>query len=157
GKVGALVERVPAHQLLGQEYSVQEIARQLTKDDTVTEADAADLMSLLEGAIEEGNRVALFRSQQAAAKGENIVFFWESGKLAALQIKDGDVGAAVATTLNAVGTENMPVFVNLIAHTSSAFRAAITSWPDFLLVNFVRDQVSAWILTEGYTPFVSGL
>lgn len=157
GQVGALVERVPAHQMLGQEYSVQEVARQLTKDDTLTEADAQDLMTLLEASIEEGNRVALFRSQQALARGENVVFFWESGKLAALQIKDGSVGADVVNTLNAVGVENMPLLVDTLAHTSTAFRSAITSWPDFLVVNFIRDQVSAWLLTDvGYKPFVSG-
>lgn len=158
GKAGALVERVPAHRLLGQEYSVQEIARQLTKDDTVSEADAQDLMTILEASIEEGNRVALFRSQQAVAGGDNIVFFWEQGKLAAVQLKDGDVGADVVNTLNGIGRENMPVFVETIAAASTAFRTAITSWPDFLLVNFIRDQASAWILTDvGYKPFATGL
>lgn len=157
GQVGALVERVPASQMLGQEFSVQEVARQLAKDDTLTEADAQDLMTLLEASIEEGNRIALFRSQQAQARGENIVFFWENGKLAALQIKDGAVGADIVNTLNAVGTENMPLLVDTLAYSSTAFRSAITSWPDFLVVNFIRDQVSAWLLTDvGYKPFVSG-
>lgn len=157
GQVGALVERVPAHKLLGQQYSIQEIARQLTKDPTVSPTDAQDLMTILEEAIDEGNRVALFRSQQSMAAGENIVFFWEKGKLAAIQIKDGDVGADIINTLNAVGTETVPILVDLIAAPSTAFRAAVTSWPDFLLVNFIRDQMSAFVLTEGYTPFVTGL
>ena len=158
GKAGALVERVPAHRLLGQEYSVQEIARQLTKDDTVSEADAQDLMTILEASIEEGNRIALFRSQQAVAGGDNVLFFWEQGKLAAIQLKDGDVGADIINTMNSLGRENMPVFLNTIAATSTAFRNAITLWPDFLLVNFIRDQASAFILTDvGYKPFVTGL
>lgn len=157
GQVGALVERVPAHRLMGQQFSVQEVVRQLTKDPTVSQSDAADLMAILETAIDEGNRIALFRSQQAMAAGENVVFFWENGKLAALQIKDGDVGADIINTLNAVGTETVPLLVDLIAYPSTAFRAAVTSWPDFLLVNFIRDQMSAFVLTEGYTPFVTGL
>lgn len=158
GKAGALVERVPAYRLLGQEYSVQEIARQLTKDDTLTETDAQDLMTILEASIEEGNRIALFRSQQAAAAGDNVLFFWEQGKLAAIQLKDGDVGADIINTMNGIGRENIPPFLDLIASTSTAFRASITSWPDFLLVNFIRDQASAFILTDvGYKPFVTGL
>lgn len=157
GTVGSLVERVPANKLLGQQYSIQEVARQLTKDPTMSPTDAADLMSLLEAAIDDGNRIALFRSQQAMAAGENIVFFWENGKLSALQLQDGDVGTDVLNTLNAVGTETVPFLVDLIAYPSTVFRAAVTSWPDFLLVNFVRDQMSAFVLTEGYTPFVSGL
>jgi hypothetical protein len=157
GQVGALVERVPAHRLMGQQFSVQEVARALTKDPTVSATDAADMMAILETAIDEGNRIALFRSQQAQAAGENMVFFWEKGKLAAIQIKDGDVGADIINVLNAVGTETVPLLVDLIAYPSTAFRAAVTSWPDFLLVNFIRDQMSAFVLTEGYTPFVTGM
>lgn len=158
GAVGALVERVPAHKITGTSYSVQEIARQLTKDPTISQADAADLMTILESSIEEGNRVALHRSQQALAAGENIVFFWENGKLSALQLADGDIGYDVVNTLNGIGHENIPTLVNLVSHTSSVFRSAVTSWPDFLLVNFIRDQMSAFILTNvGYKPFVTGL
>lgn len=157
GQAGALVERVPAHRLLGQQYSIQEVARQITKDPTMSQTDAQDLLTLLETAIDEGNRIALFRSQQATAAGENIIFFWEKGKLAALQLKDGDVGTDIINTLNAVGTETVPLLVDLIAYPSTFFRAAVTSWPDFLLVNFIRDQMSAFVLTEGYKPFVTGM
>lgn len=157
GQAGALVERIPAQQLIGQQFTVQEVARQLTKDSTMSEADAQDLMELLEASVEEGNRIALFRSEQAVAKGENIMFFWEHGKLAAIQLKDGEIGADVVNTMNGTGRETMPLLTDLLAYTSSTFRSAITSWPDFLMVNFIRDQVSAWILTEGYTPFATGL
>ena len=157
GTVGSLVERIPASKLLGQQYGVEEVARQLAKDPSMSPADAADLMTLLDAAIDDGNRIALFRSQQVAAAGENVVFFWEKGKLAALQIKDGDIGADIINTLNAVGTETVPLLTELIAYPSTVFRAAVTSWPDFLLVNFIRDQMSAFVLTEGYTPFVTGL
>lgn len=158
GKAGALVERVPAHRLLGSEYSVQEVARQLTKDPNMTAEDAQDLMEMLEPAIEEGNRIALFRSQQAVARGENILFFWEQGKLAAIQLKDGDVGADIINTMNGIGRENMPIWLDAVAMTSSLFRGAVTKWPDFLVVNFIRDQASAFILTNvGYKPFWTGL
>src|SRR5690606_9898858 len=70
----------------------------------------------------------------------------------------GDIGADIINTMNGIGRENMPPFLDLIASTSTAFRASITSWPDFLLVNFIRDQASAFILTDvGYKPFVTGL
>lgn len=157
GTVGALVERVPASRMMGQQFSVEEVAKQLTKDPTMQGTDAQDLMNLLEAAIDDGNRIALFRSQQASAAGENIIYFWEKGKLAALQLKDGEVGTDILNTLNAVGTENVPLLVDLISYPSTVFRSAVTSWPDFLLVNFIRDQMSAFVLTEGYTPFVTGL
>lgn len=157
GQAGALVERVPAHQLMGQQFGVREVARQLTGLDDMSEADAADLMTLLDASIKDGDTISLFRSQQASAKGEPILFFWENGKVAAIQVKDGDIGADVVNTLNAVGRENMDKWLEGVAATSTVFRTAITSWPDFLLVNFVRDQLSAWILTDvGFKPFVTG-
>lgn len=158
GTAGAMVERIPASQMMGTSYSVQEVARALTKDDSLTEMDAQDLMTTLEGSIADGNMLSLFRSQQAMAKGENVVFFWEKGKVAAIQIKDGDAGAAVVNVLNGIGRENLPLFAGLLAQTTGVFRSAITLWPDFLVVNFVRDQMSAWILSGvGYKPFVTGL
>lgn len=156
GQAGALVERVPARQVIGQQYSVREVAQKLTQDDSLTELDAADLMIILGASIADGSTINLFRSEQASAAGENIMFFWENGKLAAIQLKDGDVGKDLIDALQGLGRENMWLPVKMVAATSTAFRAATTSWPDFLLVNYVRDQMQAWMLTEGFTPFVSG-
>lgn len=157
GTVGALAERIPAHQLIGMQLSVRQAANQLTGLDDMSEADATDLMTLLAGSIEKGDTISLFHSIQASAGGEPIVFFWEKGKVAALRLKDGDLGMDVVNTLNAVGQENIDKLLEPIVATSSLFRTAITSWPDFLLVNFIRDQLSAWILNDvGFVPFVSG-
>lgn len=157
GKAGAMVERVPATQIMGQQFSVLAVARALTKDENLTETDAADLMTLLQGAVEDGSVINMFRSEQASTKGENILFYWENGKLSALQLADGGIGADVLNLMQGLGRENMNFGMDTIAMTSTAFRSAITSWPDFLAVNFVRDQMSAWILTDvGFKPFVSG-
>jgi hypothetical protein len=158
GKAGAMVERIPASQMIGRQFGVKEIARQLTKDESMTEADAVDLMTLLEAQITDEKTLALFRSEQASTLGENVVFFWENGKLSALQLADGDLGADVVNMVNGLGRENLPLFADLIAATSTAFRSSITLWPDFLVVNFIRDQMSAFILTDvGFKPFWTGL
>lgn len=158
GQAGALVERIPASQLMGQEFGVREVARQLTGLEDMADTDAADLMTILGASIKNGDTISLFRSQQASAKGEPVLFFWENGKVAAIQVKDGDIGMDVVNTLNGVGRENMDKLLEGVAATSTVFRTAITSWPDFLLVNFIRDQMSAWILNDvGFVPFVSGI
>jgi len=158
GKAGALVERIPASQVLGMVMTVEDAARQLSKDDTLTPADAQDLMTLLGASIKEGNSISLLRREQVSTAGENILFFWENGKPAAIQLKDGDLGADVVNALQAVGRENMPLFTGLVTGVSTAFRTAITSWPDFLVVNYIRDQMSAWILSDvGFKPFVTGI
>jgi len=158
GQAGALVERIPASQVLGMTMTVEDAARQLSKDDTLTPADAQDLMTLLGASIKDGNSISLFRREQVSTAGENILFFWENGKPAAIQLKDGDLGADVVNAMQAVGRENMPLFTGLITGVSTAFRTAITSWPDFLVVNYIRDQMSAWVLTDvGFKPFVTGI
>lgn len=158
GKVGALVERVPSKQLMGKQLSVKEVARQLTKDDTISAADAEDLMTILQASIDNDNAIDFFRSEPVQTKGENIVFGWENGRLAALQLADGDLGADVVNVINGLGRENLPLFTSIISATTTAFRAGIVSWPDFIVANFIKDQFSAFILTDvGYKPFVSGL
>lgn len=158
GKAGAFVERVPSSVLTAKTFTVKEVARQLTKDDSLSETDAQDLMTLLEASIEDGSTIKLFRPEQASTYGENVLFYWEGGKLAAIQLKDGSIGADIVNMFNGLGRENMHVALEMIAMTSSAFRSAITAWPDFLLVNFIRDQMSAWIINDvGFKPFVTGL
>lgn len=158
GQAGALVERVPVNQMVGKQYSVEEVAKMLTKDSNVNEDDAHDLMEILDQSIVEGNVINLFRSEQAKTKGENILFFWENGKVAAIQLMDGDVGADIVNLMNGVGPENFHFLIEMVSSVSGAFRSAITLWPDFLAVNFIRDQWNAYALTDvGYIPFVTGI
>jgi hypothetical protein len=157
GQAGALVERIPASQLIGQSFSVQQVAARLTADSGLTAADASDLMTILAGSIEKGDLMTLFRSEQAGTQGENVIFFWENGKIAAIRLNDSSLASDVVNTMNAVGRENMDVMLEAVAATSTVFRTAITSWPDFLLVNYIRDQFSAWILGgTNYVPFATG-
>lgn len=157
---GKLIERVPAHKLVGTKMSVTEIARQLANDPDMSPTDAADLMSLLQGSMDADKYVTQFRATQAAGMGENILFYWDRGDLQAIQLeREGslDIGKSVIDLVQGAGREIMPVGIDILTMTSSAFRATITSWPDFLLVNFIRDQMSAWMLTDvGYKPFISG-
>ena len=158
GTAGALVERIPATKVIGQTLSVLDAAKLLAKDDTLTEMDAQDLMTILAASIKNGNSISLFRREQASTLGENIVFYWENGVVQALQLQDGEVGTDVMNLFGAIGRENMSLGVELIAGTSTFFRSMITKWPDFLIVNYIRDQMSAWILSDvGYKPFASGL
>lgn len=157
GQAGALVERIPASQLIGQSFSVQQVAQRLTADAGLSAADASDLMTILGGSVDKGDVMTLFRSEQAGTQGENVLFFWENGKIAAIRLNDSSLASDVVNTMNAVGRENMDILLEGIAATSTVFRTAITSWPDFLVVNYIRDQMSAWILGgTGYVPFATG-
>jgi hypothetical protein len=57
----------------------------------------------------------------------------------------------------ALGQEITPWYVSVLALPATILRTAITASPDFIFANFIRDQVSAWILVDEFTPFVSGI
>lgn len=157
---GELIEEIPAHRIIGKQYNAIEVAKKLANDNTMGATEAADLLSLVNNAYTNTDFISLFRSEQAGTLGENILFYWDGGELKALQLigpEGGDMGRDVVDVLQGVGREQMPLFTEIVAMSSTAFRSAITSWPDFLLVNFIRDQMSAWILNDvGFVPFVSG-
>ena len=154
---GALVERIPASKMVANVVSVEQVARQIAKDDRINADDAQDLMELVGDLIDQKALIHLFRAEQASTRGENVLFFWENGKVAAIQLMDGDVGSDIVRAMTSLGPENVHTAFEIIAMTSSLFRSAITAWPDFLIVNYIRDQMSAWVLTDvGFTPFVSG-
>lgn len=158
---GGLIEKVPAHRIVGRTYSVHDAAKKLLDDPGIDATEAADVMALIEGAYDPDAYIRLFQSEQALPLGENMLFYWDKGSLQAIQLpgpEARDLGKDVVTLLQGVGRETMPLGTEILAMTSTAFRSSITSWPDFLVVNFIRDQMSAWILTDvGYTPFVSGV
>jgi len=161
--VGSVAVRIPATQMVGKTYSAQEAAAQLLKragdqDDTPMDpADAAELLTLLEASIDRGQMISLYRSQQVSTRGENVMFFWENGKIAALQLVDGQLGADVINYMAAVGRESMDWPLEIAAASSTLFRAAVTNWPDYLLVNFIRGELQNGMLTRGYIPGVSGI
>ena len=157
GTAGALVERVPSTKMVGKQVSVVDIAKNITGMDDISVTEAADLMAILGPHMEKDKMLSFFRSEQASAAGENILFYFNDGKVEAIQLVDNEIGNDVAELMDTVGRENMGWLFEGISMTSSVFRIGITSWPDFIVVNFMRDQLQAWLSTDvGFKPFVSG-
>jgi hypothetical protein len=156
GMAGAFVERIPAHQLAATKVSITDVVRELAKDDTLSPQDATDLRTLLAGTLEKGSMLKFFRAKQASEAGENILFFWEDGEIAAIQLNDGDLGADVVNLLSGGSRELAPFMFELISTSSNFFRASIIAHPAYTVANFVRGEMTAWFTTEGYLPFVSG-
>lgn len=157
GMAGAYVERIPASQLAATKVSMAEVVRELARDDTLSPEDATDLRTMLAGTLEKGNFLSFFRAKQASAAGENILFFWEGGQIAAIKLNDGELGADVVNLLSGASREVAPYALELLSGTSNFFRGAITAHPAYTVANFVRGELTAWFTTEGYKPFVSGL
>lgn len=157
GPVGFGVERIPAYQIKPVQIEVAQAMRQLTQLDSLTAEDANDLATMLQASAESGDRLTVFRQDPALLAGINALQFWENGRLSAVQLADGEIGADVVDVIEGLGRENLDFGLGFVAHGATLVRTTVTKWPDFILVNFVRDQFSAYMLNRGYVPFLSGL
>lgn len=157
GQVGFGVERIPAYQLQPVQIEVAQAMRQLTQLDSLTDEDANELATMLQAAAEKGDRLTAFKQNPAMLAGINALQFWENGKLSAVQLADGQIGADIVDVIEGLGRENLNFGLGFAAHGATLVRTTVTKWPDFILVNFVRDQFSAFMLNRGYVPFLTGL
>ena len=157
GKVGFGVERVPAKTVEKIEVNVRDAIKQLTGLDSVSEADAIELGLMLEQAANDGEKLNIFRATNAFFGGINALTFWENGKLSAIRLSDNELGTDIVNLLNGIGKENLDVAFGMFAAGATLVRNSVTKWPDFILVNFVRDQFAAAMLNRGFVPFLTGM
>lgn len=157
-EAGRFVENIPATDPRAMRVSTADLVRKLTNDDSIGTAEAEELSIILQPFLENNHELSFFRHETTGTRGEPIIFYRDGGKVKALQINDQSVAADVVNALNGLGSEAQGTLFELMALSSNVFRAGITSWPDFILVNFVRDQLSSWTATDvGFKPFWSGL
>lgn len=153
-----IAERISANKIKAINIPAKAAIDKILASEAIDPVDRVEMQSLLDAAFDDQANIQIFRNEVISENGERIVFFWENGKRQAIELGNDELGADLMDALAATGAENMPFLGDFVALTSNIFRATITSWPDFLLVNYVRDQLSAWVLTDvGYKPFVSGL
>eukprot|EP00752_Nemacystus_decipiens_P016661 g14901.t1 len=153
-----VAERISANKIRAINIPAKAAIDKILGSEAIDPVDRVEMQSLLDAAFDDQANIQIFRSEVISENGERIVFFWENGKRQAIQLGDDQLAADLMEALAATGSETMPFLGDFVALSSNIFRATITSWPDFLMVNYIRDQMSAWVLTDvGYKPFVSGI
>jgi Large polyvalent protein associated domain 38 len=88
---------------------------------------------------------AIYRPAIINEKGEAIAFFRDGGELKALRLADGEFGKDMHNAMTMMNGRENNVFVNMLSKSGALLRAGITSSPDFLIANFIRDQTVAAI------------
>lgn len=156
---GKIAERVPAHELKATYVDPLEAMRKGLVENGASKEDAdLAISSMMDDLKINGQAigpVSIFRSEQASARGENLVFYLEGGEMKALRLTSGEFGRQIVDTL----TGGMPSQLrdwNLsgMQKLATALRAGITSSPDFFITNLIRDQLSTWIVNRGTIPFL---
>jgi hypothetical protein len=154
---GSFAERIPSHEMQGTRVNVQEALQLAAKEAGVDPADLQIMVQAVDGLIGEDAITTIWRAGEVSEKGEAIVYLWEDGKRVPIRLADQQFGKDMLNAILALGQEITPWYVSMLALPATILRTAITASPDFIFANFIRDQVSAWILADEFTPFVSGI
>lgn len=154
---GAIVERIPSSELKGTAVDVNEVLKIAGKEAGLNPGDIDSLTSLVDDLLGEDARATVFRAGDINEKGEPIIYVWRNGKKQALRLADGDFGRELFDSMTGMNKESRDLFVSVLALPSSALRYSITTAPPFVLANYIRDQLSAWVLSgETFIPFITG-
>jgi hypothetical protein len=153
---GKFAERIPSHEMKASQVNVQEAIKSAS---SAAGIDPADMQIMLQAVDDQlgGNAVAqIWRAGEASEKGEAIIYLWEGGKRIPLRLADGKFGHDMLHAITGLNREATEWWVNLLSLPSTALRIGVTASADFIGANFLRDQVSAWVLTRDFVPFYDG-
>ena len=154
---GALVEKIPAAEIERIQVQMQDVFKKIIDDPNISPADAVIMEGIFQSSFGGDEMMNIFRSTMLNERGERILTYRENGKLQAIQLGDDGIGESVYNVMKGLGHDKVPLLLELASMPSRALRFGITKWPDFLLVNYFRDQFMAGVSTNvGYIPFASG-
>lgn len=157
GYGGRVMERIPDKQIQALSVGVDEVLERAMKDAGYSRRDALALTSMVSDVLgEEGVTTTIFRAGSKELAPQPVIFTWSNGKRQAWRLADGDMGRELYRAMTMLGQEHSGAILDTLSLTSRAVRAGVTTEPSYLLMNFVRDQVAAWVLTPKYIPFFSG-
>nr|WP_321464013.1 LPD38 domain-containing protein [uncultured Cohaesibacter sp.] len=142
---GAIVERVPAHEmkLLLKTNPVEDMTRGM-RQVGYGEPEIQSIRDIFEGTSLEDVQIKHFRPQVTTEKG-NVLTFRDGGTLRAIRIADGKKGDQVMKTFLHMQGSERNFWVSMLAFPSRVLRVGVTSAPEFILANIVRDQTMAAI------------
>jgi hypothetical protein len=153
---GAIAERIPAKDLKGTKVDIREALKAAALKQNLSPDDRDGLMELIDDLFDQDASATIFRPTDTNEAGEAIVYYWEGGKRVPIRVGDNRIGRDIFEGMTAFGQANFEPFVDMAALGTSALRAGITKAPAYIIVNFLRDQIATWILSENFTPFATG-
>lgn len=95
----------------------------------------------------------MWRPGEINDAGKAVLYAWRNGKREAWEVIEDDWGRDVFESLAGMPKGMQDTFLNVVAAPTAVLSQTITRDPAFLFANFIRDQVSAWIVTDvGFKP-----
>ena len=154
---GAIVERVPAKEVERVNVDLKEAIEVAAREQGVSKRDVTALVAMMEGTFGDEAKGAIYRATEMREGREPIVFMWKGGEKVPLRLPDGQFGKAMFDALAGMNKDQKNLFVEVASVASRTLRAGVTTHPEFMIANYVRDQVSTWINSDvGFVPGVDG-
>ena len=129
--------------LLGSDTNgfIQKIKRPVVRTDSPT--DQLDLFGEQEGT---------FRTGEINDAGRAVLHVWNNGKMESYELLDPEWGRMAFEAITSMTRRQSDLFVDTVAAITNVWRASVTKNPGFLFVNFVRDSLESWVLTDVVNP-----
>lgn len=90
-------------------------------------------------------------------EGKPIIYLWRDGKREAWELTDPVWGKMAFDAMTQLTEPQAGLFTDIVGGITTLVARGVTRSPDFMAANFVRDQLSAWILSsDGFIPGWSG-
>lgn len=126
--------------------------RKVTVGKDELSAKAKGPASLIDEMFDEDG-VDVWRAGEINEGGRPILYAWRNGERQAWEVIDEAWGRDVFEAIAGMSTGMKDTFLSAVAAPTAVLSQAITRDPAFLLSNFIRDQVSSWIVTDvGFVP-----
>ena len=154
---GAVAERIPAHEARALRVEIRDVLRAAIKQNGVEEAEGEALLETADLLFDQSKTATIFQTVEAREKGERIVYLWEGGKRVPIRLGDDRIGQEIFDLFSAIGQDNYDTAMKVLTLGATGLRAGVTKAPEYIVVNWFRDQIATWILSKHFTPFVTGL
>lgn len=100
---------------------------------------------------------SVFRAGFKSERGEPIVYVFRDGERHALRLADGAFGQELYAAMTGMNRTASNIFIDLVAKPSTLLRQGVTLSSDFMAANLIRDQLAAFVLVDGFRPFMTTL
>lgn len=141
---GRVAELVPAHETRALVVDPLEALKSAGERAGLRPAEVEMMADSMEGVLGDA-KATLFRPAQTNAKGEPIIFFREGGQIKALRLADGQFGQEMMGAFSMMSPQQSHLFTRLLAGSALALRQGVTTTPEFVLANVVRDLMTSFV------------
>ena len=153
---GDILEEIPNTEMRAQRIDAKEVLRAAAREAEASPRDVATIVESMDEKLNGHTFGVIYRAQETTSRGEPVIYYWRNGERKALRVGDTDMGQALFDAVAGIGREQLSFPTQVASAFATTLRYGITTSPEFVIANYVRDQVSAWILTDNFTPIMSG-